>query len=76
MSNSGAAERPGLIAMRSHDGAVSPGRLAATVPRHAGHCHEVRADQSDRQVAEAGFDGIFVRCQVTECEPPSRLAYS
>jgi len=24
----------------------------------------------------AGFDGIVVRCQVLECEPPSRLAYS
>jgi uncharacterized protein YndB with AHSA1/START domain len=25
---------------------------------------------------KAGFDGIVVRCQVLECEPPSRLAYS
>ena len=25
---------------------------------------------------EAGFDGIVVRCQAPECEPPSRLAYS
>lgn len=25
---------------------------------------------------KAGFDGIVARCQVLECEPPSRLAYS
>jgi len=25
---------------------------------------------------KTGFDGIVVRCQVLECEPPSRLAYS
>ena len=25
---------------------------------------------------KAGFDGIVVCCQVLECEPPSRLAYS
>lgn len=25
---------------------------------------------------KAGFDGIVVRCQVLECEPPSRLATS
>jgi uncharacterized protein YndB with AHSA1/START domain len=25
---------------------------------------------------KAGFDGIVVRCQVLECEPPSRLASS
>ena len=25
---------------------------------------------------KAGFDGIVVRCQVLECKPPSRLAYS
>ena len=25
---------------------------------------------------EAGFDGIIVHCEVLECEPPSRLAYS
>jgi len=24
---------------------------------------------------KAGLDGIVVRCQVLECEPPSRLAY-
>ena len=27
-------------------------------------------------IPKAGFDGIVVRCQVLECEPPSRLAYS
>ena len=25
---------------------------------------------------KAGFDGIVVRCQVLECEPPSRLVFS
>jgi hypothetical protein len=25
---------------------------------------------------KAGFDGIVVRCEVLECEPPRRLAYS
>ena len=25
---------------------------------------------------KAGFDGIVVRCQVLECEPPSRLLFS
>ena len=25
---------------------------------------------------KAGFDGIGVRCQVLECEPPNRPAYS
>jgi hypothetical protein len=25
---------------------------------------------------KAGFEGILARCQVLECEPPSRLAYS
>ena len=25
---------------------------------------------------KAGFDGIVVRCQVLDCEPPSRLACS
>ena len=25
---------------------------------------------------KAGFDGIVAHCQVLECEPPSRLAYS
>ena len=27
-------------------------------------------------INKAGFDGIVVRCQVLECEPPSRLACS
>jgi hypothetical protein len=27
-------------------------------------------------IPKAGFDGIAVRCQVLECESPSRLAYS
>ena len=26
--------------------------------------------------SKAGFDGIVVRCQVLECEPPSRLVFS
>jgi uncharacterized protein YndB with AHSA1/START domain len=25
---------------------------------------------------KAGFEGIVVRCQVLECDPPSRLAFS
>ena len=25
---------------------------------------------------KAGFDGLVVRCEVLECEPPSRLAFS
>ena len=25
---------------------------------------------------EVGFDGILVHCEVLECEPPSRLAFS
>jgi uncharacterized protein YndB with AHSA1/START domain len=25
---------------------------------------------------EVGFDGLTVHCEVTECEPPSRLAFS
>ena len=25
---------------------------------------------------KAGFDGLIVRCEVLECEPPSRLAFS
>lgn len=25
---------------------------------------------------KAGFDGMIVRCEVLECEPPSRLAFS
>lgn len=25
---------------------------------------------------EVGFDGLVVRCEVLECEPPSRLAFS
>src|SRR5262249_54956624 len=35
-------------------------------------CHTFRVPPNP----EAGFDGIVVRCQVLECEPPSRLAYS
>ena len=37
-------------------------------PQH----HTIRVPANPK----AGFDGIVVCCQVLECEPPSRLAYS
>src|SRR5262245_7414884 len=39
---------------------------------HVGHRFTFRVPANPK----AGFDGMVVRCEVLECEPPSRLAFS